>query len=91
MEKTRPRFYMRTKGPIGQCLTVQLRSLMLRLYHLDLVNPDGRGKVFIWRNVEPSRKVTVTTPDGVSARWVPLLEQTFYVCKRFATFCKKMV
>ena len=82
---------MRAKGPICQSLTEELHSRMLILYHLDLVNPDGRGKVFIWRNVDPSRRVTLTTPDGVSARWVPLLEQTFYVCKRFATFCKKMV
>ena len=86
-----PGFIYIKKGPICQSLTEQLRSCMLILYHLDLVNPDGRGKVFIWRNVDASWRVTLPTPDGVSARRVTLPEQTFYVWKRFATFCKKMV
>ena len=85
MEKTCPRVYMRKKGPNCQSLTEQLRSRVLILHHLDLVNPDGRGKVFIWREIDPSRRVTLPTPDGVSARGGggTLLEQTFYVCKRF--------
>ena len=42
---------------------------MLRLSRLDQVDPAGRAKVFVWRNVGSARRVTLPSLKGEPARW----------------------
>ena len=46
----------------------------------------GRVKVFIWRKVGPTRRVTLPSKEGDLARRVSLLAEP--ACKWFVKFCK---
>ena len=61
--------------PSQQC------SHILWLFRLDWVDPPGRAKVFIWRNVGSARKVTLPSQKGEhAARRVTLLAKpTFFL------------
>ena len=63
---------------------------MLWLSHLEQVDPAGRTKVFIWRNVGSARKVTLPPQKGEpAARRVghpPRQANFFFTFTRFATF-----
>ena len=66
----------------------QLYSHMLRLSRLNQVDPAGRAKVFVRRNVGSARTVTLPSQKGEpAARRVTLLAKpTFSTFTRFATF-----
>ena len=59
--------------PSQQC------SRTLWLSRLERVDPAGRAKVFVWRNVGSDRSVTLPSQKGEPARRVILLgKQTFF-------------
>ena len=84
--------YMRNKNcPIcpSQELTTGLAHALSRV---DLVNPAGQAKVFMWRIVALGRRLTLSSKGGVPARPVSLRAEPTHCfsCKRFAKFCKEM-
>ena len=67
--------------PSQQC------SCTLWLSRLDQVDPAGRAKVFVWRNVGSARRMTLPSQKGEPVRRViRLAKQTFFTITRFAPF-----
>ena len=57
------------------CTCLKQCSHTLWLSNLDRVDSTERAKVFIWRNVGPTRRVTQSSQKGDPARQVTLLEE----------------
>ena len=67
--------------PSQQCSHIFWLSL------LDRVDPAGRAKVFVWRNVGSARRMTLPSQKGEPVRRViRLAKQTFFTITRFARF-----
>ena len=85
-----PRLYeeKRTPLPIFNRATTLAHALIVSPW------PSGpgwarRGKQSMGRKFDPSKRVTLPTREGVSARWVIT---TFYACKDWpCTVCKEML
>ena len=86
-ESTLASVHMRKKISL-LCPSQQL-SRMLRLPRLNRDDLAGQAEVLIWRNLGPTRRVTL--PKG-GHRAVTLLAKPSFCssCKLFATFCKEI-
>ena len=73
------------------CTCLKQCSHTLWLSNLDQVDSTERAKVFIWRNVGPTRRVTQSPQKGDPARQVTLLEEpTFcFSCNKMPCFERK--